>query len=346
VFATSTEVGVWQTFLVLAAGYFVFMMSGALGYRVPPANWKPAGWQGPRKSKLVSEGQVHVSVAWRTPQFWLLWGVLTLNVTAGIGILGMASPLLQEVFGGQLIGVTASFDQLTAAQLSSIAAIAAGFTGLLSLFNIAGRIFWASLSDQIGRQATYMVFFLVGLTLYASIPWTASSDGSLALFVGFLCVILSMYGGGFATIPAYLADLFGDKMVSAIHGRLLTAWSTAGVLGPVLVNYVREYQLDHGVPRAQAYSVTMYVLAGLLAVGFVCNLLIKPVPKKYYMTMAQLNALDKPTEVQGREESGSAAAAAVSPTWLVYAAWVPVAVPLLWAVWVTLQKAALIFSQG
>ena len=346
VFATSTEVGVWQTFLVLAAGYFVFMMSGALGYRVPPANWKPAGWQGPRKSKLVSEGQVHVSVAWRTPQFWLLWGVLTLNVTAGIGILGMASPLLQEVFGGQLIGVTASFDQLTAAQLSSIAAIAAGFTGLLSLFNIAGRIFWASLSDQIGRQATYMVFFLVGLTLYASIPWTASTDGSLALFVGFLCVILSMYGGGFATIPAYLADLFGDKMVSAIHGRLLTAWSTAGVLGPVLVNYVREYQLDHGVPRAQAYSVTMYVLAGLLAVGFVCNLLITPVPKKYYMTMAQLNALDKPTEVQGREESGSAAAAAVSPTWLVYAAWVPVAVPLLWAVWVTLQKAALIFSQG
>ena len=346
VFATSTEVGVWQTFLVLAAGYFVFMMSGALGYRVPPANWKPAGWQGPRKSKLVSEGQVHVSVAWRTPQFWLLWGVLTLNVTAGIGILGMASPLLQEVFGGQLIGVTASFDQLTAAQLSSIAAIAAGFTGLLSLFNIAGRIFWASLSDQIGRQATYMVFFLVGLTLYASIPWTASTDGSLALFVGFLCVILSMYGGGFATIPAYLADLFGDKMVSAIHGRLLTAWSTAGVLGPVLVNYVREYQLDHGVPRAQAYSVTMYVLAGLLAVGFVCNLLITPVPKKYYMTMAQLNALDKPTEVQVREESGAAAAAAVSPTWLVYAAWVPVAVPLLWAVWVTLQKAALIFSQG
>jgi MFS family permease len=347
VFATSTQVGVWQTFLVLAAGYFVFMMSGALGYRVPPANWKPAGWQGPRRSKLVSEGQVHVSVAWRTPQFWLLWGVLMLNVTAGIGILGMASPLLQEVFGGQLIGVTASFDQLTPAQLSSIAAIAAGFTGLLSLFNIAGRIFWASLSDQIGRQATYMVFFLVGLTLYAAIPWAASSDGSLALFVGFFCVILSMYGGGFATIPAYLADLFGDKMVSAIHGRLLTAWSTAGVLGPVLVNYVREYQLDHGVPRAQVYSITMYVLAGLLAVGFICNLLITPVPKKYYMSLKQVEALDRPTEGTVREVVGTTgAAAATSPTWLVYAAWVPVAVPLLWAVWVTVQKAALIFSQG
>jgi MFS family permease len=346
-FASPTEVGVWQTFLVLAAGYFVYMMAGALGYRVPPANWKPAGWQGPKRSKLISEGQVHVNVASRTPQFWLLWGVLMLNVTAGIGILGMASPLLQEVFGGQLIGVTASFDQLTPAQLSTIAAIAAGFTGLLSLFNIGGRIFWASLSDQIGRQATYMVFFLVGLTLYASIPWTASAEGSLALFVAFLCVILSMYGGGFATVPAYLADLFGDKMVSAIHGRLLTAWSTAGVLGPVLVNYVREYQLDHGVPRAQAYSVTMYVLAGLLALGFVCNLLIKPVSAKHYMTISQIDALDHPTEGGVRAgETVAATAATSNQTWLVYAAWVPVAIPLFWAVGVTLQKAALIFSQG
>jgi MFS family permease len=345
-FATPTEVGVWQTFLVLAAGYFVFMVCGALGYRVPPANWKPAGWQGPRRSRLISEGQVHADVAWRTPQFWLLWGVLTLNVTAGIGILGMASPLLQEVFGGRLIGVSASYDQLTPAQLSAIAAIAAGFTGLLSLFNIAGRLFWSSLSDQIGRQATYMVFFLVGLTLYASIPWTAS-DADLGLFVGFFCVILSMYGGGFATVPAYLADLFGDKMVSAIHGRLLTAWSTAGVLGPVLVNYVREYQLDHGVPRAQVYSVTMYLLAGLLAVGFICNLLIKPVASKYYMTGAQLDALDNPAETAREAQAAAAAKAGPStPNWLVYAAWVPVGIPLLWATWVTLQKAALIFSQG
>jgi MFS family permease len=193
-----------------------------------------------------------------------------------------------------------------------------------------------------------MVFFLVGLTLYASIPWTASADGSLALFVGFLCVILSMYGGGFATVPAYLADLFGDKMVSAIHGRLLTAWSTAGVLGPVLVNYVREYQLDHGVPRAQAYSVTMYVLAGLLALGFLCNLLIKPVPSKYYMTRQQLDALDKPTETA--EHNGPDTIAVTGATSgssaLVYTAWIPVAIPLLWAVWVTLQKAALIFSHG
>jgi len=191
------------------------------------------------------------------------------------------------------------------------------------------------------------VFFLIGLTLYASIPWTASADGSLALFVAFFCIILSMYGGGFATVPAYLADLFGDKMVSAIHGRLLTAWSTAGVLGPVLVTYVREYQLDHGVPRAQVYSITMYVLAGLLAIGFICNLLIKPVPAKYYMTPAQLDELDKPTEGAARETVAAGAAGITSTsTGLVYAAWIPVAIPLLWAIWVTLQKAALMFSQG
>ncbi|HZO22804.1 MAG TPA: OFA family MFS transporter [Steroidobacteraceae bacterium] len=344
-FATPTQVGVWQTFLVLAAVYFVFMMAGALGYRVPPPNWKPAGWQGARKRALVTEGQVHVDVAWRTPQFWFLWAVLTLNVTAGIGILGMASPLLQEVFGGRLIGVKASFDQLSQAQLGAIAAIAAGFTGLLSLFNIAGRIFWASLSDTIGRQATYMVFFLLGIVLYASIPWTASTD-SLALFVGFFCIILSMYGGGFSTIPAYLADIFGEKMVGAIHGLILTAWSTAGVLGPVLVNYIREYQLDHGVPRAQVYSITMYILAGLLALGFVCNLLVRPVDPKRYMTAAQIAALDKPADGSIPRTTSSSAAIATTPTWLIYAAWLAVGIPLAWGVWVTLQKAAVMFSQG
>jgi MFS family permease len=349
VFATPSSVGVWQTFLVLAAGYFVFMVAGALSYRLPTDNWKPHGWEpSSARRRLVTDGQVHPDVAWRTAQFWLLWAVLMLNVTAGIGILGMASPLLQEVFGGRLIGVTAAFDQLTPEQLSLIAAIAAGFTGLLSLFNIAGRIFWASLSDQIGRQATYMVFFLVGVTLYASIPWTAT-DGSLALFVAFFCIILSMYGGGFATVPAYLADLFGPRMVSAIHGRLLTAWSTAGVLGPVLVNYIREYQLDHGVPRAQVYSITMYVLAGLLAVGFVCNLLIRSVAEKHYMTRTQLAALDNDatrTRTPRAKDVSDAEASTLTPLWIVIAAWLPVSIPIAWGVGVTLQKAALLFSQG
>ena len=344
-YATPTSVGVWETFLTLAAVYVVFMLAGALGYRVPADGWKPSGWEptATAKKALVTDKNVALEVAWRTRQFWLLWAVLCLNVTAGIGILSMASPLLQEVFGGRLINVSATFDQLTPEQKGQIAAIAAGFTGLLSLFNIAGRIFWASLSDRIGRKATYAVFFLLGLALYASIPWTAATE-SLALFVAFFCVILSMYGGGFATVPAYLADLFGTRMVGAIHGRLLTAWSVAGVLGPVLVNYIRDYQLDHGIARAQVYSVTMFILAGLLAVGFVCNWLVKPVDPKHYMTAEQLAA----TAPQQGPADGSPAAtktATGSGTRLVVAmAWLAAWIPLGWGIWVTLQKAVLLFK--
>lgn len=344
-FATPTNVGVTQTLLVLAAGYFVFMMAGALGYRVPPDNWKPARWNPDvTKKSLVTTRQVHLNVAWRTPQFWLVWLVLTLNVAAGIGILSMASPLLQEVFGGRLIGVNAAFDQLSQKQLAAIAAIAAGFTGLLSFFNILGRFFWASLSDKLGRKTTYTVFFLLGIALYSSIPWTVAA-GSLALFVLFFCVILSMYGGGFATIPAYLADLFGTKMVGAIHGRLLTAWSTAGVLGPVLIGYLRQYQLDHGVPRAQVYSITMYVLAGLLVLGLICNLLVRPVAEKNYMTDQELASLDahSTTTVLPASAAGNVAASP-SPALLVAAAWAAVGIPILWGVWVTLQKAATLFG--
>jgi hypothetical protein len=182
--------------------------------------------------------------------------------------------------------------------------------------------------------------------LYAAVPW-AASDGDLGLFVVFFCVILSMYGGGFSTVPAYLADLYGTKMVGAIHGRLLTAWSTAGVLGPVLVNYIREYQLDHGVPRAQVYSVTMYILAGLLAVGLVCNLLIRAVPQKNYMTGAQLAELDRSdTPRPSIDASARPTALTSTPTWMVHAAWVAVSIPIAWGVWVTLQKTFLLFSQG
>ncbi|MBV8497143.1 MAG: OFA family MFS transporter [Gammaproteobacteria bacterium] len=347
-FATPTSVGVWQTFLTLAAIYFVFMMGGAFGYRLPQPGWQPAGWTpaSPGRRALVTDRNVHLSVAWRTPQFWLLWGVLTLNVAAGIGIIGMASPLLQEVFGGRLIGTSASFEQLTQTQLATIATLAAGFTGLLSLFNIAGRIFWASLSDYIGRKSTYMIFFLLGFVLYASEPWTAAA-GNLALFVGSFCIILSMYGGGFATVPAYLADLFGTRMVGAIHGRLLTAWSTAGVLGPVLVNYIREYQLDHGVPRAQVYSVTMYVLAGLLALGFVCNLLIRPVNEKNFMTASDLAATDAAPgaiSTPARAAPARGGTGASSPALWVAAAWLAVGIPIAWGLWVTVQKAVTLFG--
>ena len=289
-FATPTSVGVWQTFVAMGVIYFITMMAGAFGYRVPPPDWKPAGWV-PRaqQSSMITTGNVHVSRAWRTPQFWFLWMVLCMNVSAGIGVIGIASPMIQEIFGGRLLGMPGTLQDLTPAQKVELASIGAGFAALLSLFNIAGRIGWASFSDYIGRKRTYLIFFALGFLLYSMAPF-AGRTGSVTLFVVIFCIILTMYGGGFATIPAYLADIFGTQYVGAIHGRLLTAWSTAGVLGPVLVNYIREYQIERGVPNAQAYNVTMYVLAGLLVVGLICNLLVKPVDERYYMTPEELAA--------------------------------------------------------
>lgn len=345
-YASAESVGVWETFLTMAAIYFVFMMAGAMGYRVPPTGWKPADWTPPAtraNDAMITKGHVHVKKVWGIPQFWLVWLVLCLNVTAGIGILGMASPLLQEVFAGRLIGAEGlAFNELDKSQLAAIAAIAAGFTGLLSLFNIGGRFFWASLSDKLGRKLTYTTFFVLGFALYASIP-LASDAGALALFVGAFCIILSMYGGGFATVPAYLADLFGTQMVGAIHGRLLTAWSAAGIFGPVLVNYIREYQLSMGVPRAQVYDITMYILAGMLIVGLICNLAIRPVNPKHFMSEEEL-AREKAlaheravaAEVSGPGSGGT------TPVALVALAWAAVGIPLAWGIWITLQKAVIL----
>jgi MFS family permease len=236
---------------------------------------------------MITHGHVHVKNALRIPQFWLVWLVLTLNVSAGIGVIGMASPMLQEVFGGNLIGIDLRFDQLNKTQLTAIAGVAAGFTALLSLFNIAGRFFWASLSDKLGRKLTYVVFFVLGMAMHASIPISAVA-GSKLMFVAACCIILSMYVGGFSTVPAYLADLFGTQRVGAIHGLLLTAWATAGIIGPVVVNYMREYQLGLGLPRSQVYNQTMYILVGMLAVGLLCNLLVRPVAQKWFISEAEL----------------------------------------------------------
>ncbi len=289
-FTTPTSVGVWQTFVALGALYFITMMAGAFGYRVPPPDWKPAGWTpSSQRTGMITSGNVHVSRAWRTPQFWFLWMVLCMNVSAGIGVIGIASPMIQEIFGGRLLGVPGTLQQLTPEQKVQLASIGAGFAALLSLSNIAGRIGWASFSDYIGRKRTYLVFFALGFVLYGTAPF-AGRTGSVTLFVVLFCIILTMYGGGFATIPAYLADIFGTQYVGAIHGRLLTAWSTAGVLGPVLVNYIREYQIERGVPTAQAYNVTMFVLAGLLVIGLICNLMVKPVHPGYHMTAEELAA--------------------------------------------------------
>jgi MFS family permease len=268
-FATATSNGVLETFVTMGVIYFMFMMIGVVTVRVPPDNWKPAGWSpSAHPQRLVTQADVAVDVAWRTPQFWLLWVVLCMNVTAGIGVLGQASPMIQEMFPGRITPI-----------------VAASFVGLISLFNMVGRFFWASTSDFIGRRNTYMVFFVLGIFLYALVP-TFGDIKSVALFVAAFCVILSMYGGGFATIPAYLRDIFGTFQVGAIHGRLLTAWSAAGVLGPVLVNYIRAYQIDNGVPKAQAYSVTMYIMCALLLVGFICNFAMRPVNERYHYKAA------------------------------------------------------------
>jgi len=265
-FASPTSTGVAETWAVLGIVYLLVMAAGALGYRVPREGWKPAGWvEGAQKERqLITRGNVTPAAALRTPQFWLLWVVLCFNVTAGIGVLGQASAMIQEIFKGK---VTAS--------------AAAGFVGLLSLFNMAGRFLWASLSDKIGRKTTYACFFTLGPVLYAASPWIGKA-GSVPLFVACFCLILTMYGGGFSTIPAYLADLFGTKYVSAVHGRLLTAWSAAGVLGPVLVNYMRQSQIEHSVPKYQAYNVTMYVMAGLLVIAFFANFAVRPVAARYF----------------------------------------------------------------
>jgi MFS family permease len=264
VFKSATSMGVVETFVTMGLVYFAFMMFGAFSVRVPPAGWQPEGWTpGPQRA-LVTTSNVEVNEAMRTPQFWLLWVILCMNVTAGIGILEQASPMIQEIFKPQVL-----------------APAAAGFVSLLSLSNMLGRFFWSSLSDRIGRRATYFIFFGLGALLYGSIPTVAATQ-SVPIFVLVCVLVLSMYGGGFATIPAYLRDLFGTMQVGAIHGRLLTAWSTAGVLGPVLVNYIREYQEAHGVPPAQAYNVTMYVMTALLLVGAAANLMVRPVDARHY----------------------------------------------------------------
>ncbi len=286
-FKSGTGVGVWQTLTVMGIIYFICMLIGAFGYRVPPDGWMPEGFQPTTaQKKLITEGNVHLHHAHRTPQFWLIWAILCLNVSAGIGVISMASPMLQEIFAGKLVGAPdVGFGALDATQKVAVATIAAGFVGLLSLFNIGGRFFWASLSDKIGRKMTYFVFFGLGILLYASAPSFAHM-GSRALFVGAFCIILSMYGGGFATVPAYLADIFGTQFVGAIHGRLLTAWSTAGVVGPLVVGYIRDAQIAAGVQRALVYDGTMYILASFLVAGFICNALVRPVSNKWLMEEA------------------------------------------------------------
>lgn len=261
------------TFLTMGVLYFLFMMLGVFTIRVPREGWKPQGWSGANKtSALITTKNVDVQNAWKTPQFWLLWVILFCNVTAGIGILEDASPMIQDFFKGHILAVAAG-----------------GFVGLLSIFNMGGRFFWASLSDFLGRKVTYSIFLALGAVLFFVLPLMSSGhQNSVPLFVAIAAIIISMYGGGFATIPAYLKDLFGGYNVSAIHGRLLTAWSTAGIVGPLIVNGILDHYIANHMNKQDAYPLILHIMTGLLVVGFVANLLVKPVSEKYWMKDQEL----------------------------------------------------------
>ena len=344
-FKTPTSPGVWQTFIAMAAIYFVFMLIGAFRYRLPPHGWRPEGWTPPsHNNAMISSKNVHLKDAHKTAQFWCLWLVLCLNVSAGIGIIGAASPMLQETFGGALIDTPqVSFDQFNEEQKKLAAAVGAGFVGLISLFNIFGRIVWASSSDKLGRKPIYFVFFTLGVGLYV-LASIAADAKMLGIFVASFCVIASMYGGGFATIPAYLADMFGTPFVGAIHGRLLTAWSTAGILGPVVVNYLHDKRLAEHVPVDRIYGPIFYVLAAMLAIGWIANLLVRPVEAKWHMSEAEVATVQaghKSMAATAMPASGGIGKGTLNAT--VTAFWLLVGLPLLWGVWNSVEKALVLF---
>ena len=257
-----------SAFIVMGIAYFILMMFGVFTIRVPREGWKPAGWSGANKSNaLISTHNVDVATAMKTPQFYLLWIVLFCNVTAGIGILEDASPMIQDFFRGHILAVAAG-----------------GFVGLLSIFNMGGRFVWAAISDYIGRKTTYAIFFLLGAVLFFTLPLMRSDHlNSVPLFVTLAAVIISMYGGGFATIPAYLKDLFGGYNVSAIHGRILTAWSTAGIVGPLVVNGILDHYVSHHLKKQDAYPLILHIMTALLIVGLLANLLVRPVADRFWL---------------------------------------------------------------
>ena len=321
------ETGVAATFVVLGLAYLVIMTLAAFSYRVPAEDWRPKGWQPPSEGeagkRMISRRHVHIDQALKTPQFYLLWIVLCFNVTAGIGVLGVAKTMMSEIFGSTLPGIVDG-------------AFAGTYVLMISVFNMGGRFFWATISDYIGRKRTYHVFFVLGIALYLSIPYTAQQVSAspavmwLVIFYGATMLIFTMYGGGFATIPAYLADIFGTRFVGGIHGRLLTAWSTAGVLGPLAITSLRARAVESAIrdlaakvdpaafeakfgvgpdkleelveaktvtiaslmeiapagtadPSAMIYNSTMFLMAGLLGVALVANVLVRPVDARHHM---------------------------------------------------------------
>ena len=292
---------------------------------------------------MITEHNVHLDNAHKTPQFWLIWWVLCLNVSAGIGVIGMASPMLQEIFAGKLIGLpNLSFNALSSSRRrrsrGSRPALPACCRCSTSAAVSSGR----RCRTISAARTPITAFFLLGIALYALAP-TFAAMGSKLLFVLAFGIILSMYGGGFATVPAYLADMFGTQFVGAIHGRLLTAWSTAGIIGPVVVNYIREFQLAAGVPRDQLYNTTMYILCAMLIAGLICNYLIKPVDPKWHMSEEEVARLQAASAKSGRCSHGSFGIGKGGLDAKAALFWAFVGVPLAWGVWKTLESAVKIF---
>ncbi|MFC7329015.1 OFA family MFS transporter [Marinactinospora rubrisoli] len=322
-------------FVTLALGYGLLMSIGVLLIRVPPPGWRPAGFDPARQrsAPMITTASVSARNAVRTPQFWLLWLVLFCNVTAGIGILEQASPMIQDFFRGN-----------GAAAVTAVAA--GGFVGLLSLFNMAGRFVWSSTSDLIGRKPIYLIYLGVGAILYAVL----ATAGGLSpwLFVPLACVILSFYGGGFATIPAYLRDLFGTFQVGAIHGRLLTAWSAAGIAGPLIVNAFLDARGEPGTLTQSAYQAPLFTMVGLLVVGFLANLAVRPVAERYHEPVAgaavPTAAGDAAPEPVAADAPGAAPVApARGRVWLVVS-WAVVGVLLCYAVFRVVLTATQLFA--
>jgi MFS family permease len=258
------RIGVANTVMTLGATYLAIMLIGSRLLERPPAGWKPAGWTPAAVTRtMITDRSVTRNEAIQTTQFFLLWGILFINVTAGIGILAQASPMMQDMF------------HRTALQAATV-------VSLISIFNASGRFVWASGSDYIGRRNTYSIFFLAQFVLFLLIPRLAAS-GNWMMFQVSLFTVFTMYGGGFATIPAFLADIFGPENVGAIHGALLTAWSAAAVAGPVIITELSNRAkgaLAPGADRIHIYDTPLQVLAGLLAVGFALTLLVRPLRHK------------------------------------------------------------------
>lgn len=319
---------VGKLFLTLGIGYLIVMLFGAWLVRVPAPGWRPEGFDPSTvKSKsLVTTESVSANNALKTPQFWLLWIVLFCNVTAGIGILEQAAPMIQDFFReGDSSAVAAS--------------AAAGFVGFLSLCNMAGRFVWSSTSDVIGRKNIYIVYLGLGVVLYATLAFGGSA--SVLLFVLLAGVILSFYGGGFATIPAYLRDLFGTFQVGAIHGRLLTAWSAAGVAGPLIINGFLDARGEPGALTAADYRPALLTMVGVLVVGFLANMLVRPVADKFHEPREKAGA--EPTADDAPVEADVESTSPTGTTPLLVVAWAVVGIPLAYGVIQTVRTAASLF---